>query len=127
MHGNNIIRQVIKDMLLHIIINNWKRYMRMVFGSGYGIEETMQVRKKTNQRLLIWQERNILTQEDGMKNREPIISKQLQLYFDWSYCKYIDMILVSDDEMDYHMFMIYTKRGELLHGYHIERIYNEGK
>jgi hypothetical protein len=62
-----------------------------------------------------------------MKNREPIITKQLELYFDWSYCKYIDMVLVSDDELDYHMFMIYTKQGELLHGYHIERIYNERK
>jgi hypothetical protein len=62
-----------------------------------------------------------------MKNKEPIISQQLELYFDWSYCKYIDMVLVSDDELDYHMFMIYTKQGELLHGYHIERIYNERK
>ena len=59
-----------------------------------------------------------------MKNRERI-SKYLELYFDWSYCKYIDMILVSDDMLDYHMFMIYTKQGELLHGYHIERLYNE--
>jgi hypothetical protein len=62
-----------------------------------------------------------------MKNRQPIITKQLELYFDWSYCKYIDMVLVSDDQMDYHMFMIYTKDGQLLHGYHIERIYNERK
>jgi hypothetical protein len=62
-----------------------------------------------------------------MKNRQPIITKQLELYFDWSYCKYIDMVLISDDQMDYHMFMIYTKDGQLLHGYHIERIYNERK
>jgi len=62
-----------------------------------------------------------------MKNKEPIITKQLELFFDWSYCKYIDMVMVSDDQMDYHMFMIYTKDGQLLHGYHIERIYNERK
>jgi len=57
-----------------------------------------------------------------MKNRQAIITKQLQLYFDWSYCKHIDMVLVSDEVLDYHMFMIYTKDGQLLHGYHIERI-----
>jgi hypothetical protein len=62
-----------------------------------------------------------------MKNKEPIITKQLELFFDWSYCKYIDMVMVSDDMMGYHMFMIYTKDGQLLHGYHIERIYNERK
>ena len=59
-----------------------------------------------------------------MKNRQPIISQRLELYFDWSYFKMIDMILVSDELLDYHMFMIYTKDGDLLHGYHIERIYN---
>jgi hypothetical protein len=59
-----------------------------------------------------------------MKSREGIITNQLELYFDWTYFKNIDMILISDDDMDYHMFMIYTKKGQLLHGYHIERIYN---
>jgi hypothetical protein len=59
-----------------------------------------------------------------MKNREQIISKCLQLYFDWNYFRNIDMVLVSDDILDYHMFMIYTKNGDLLHGYHIERLYN---
>ena len=55
-------------------------------------------------------------------NTKETISKRLELYFDWSYFKMIDMILVSDDILDYHMFMIYTKDGDLLHGYHIERI-----
>jgi len=58
-----------------------------------------------------------------MKNRQPIITKQLELYFDWHYFKMIDMELIADDEIEYYMFMIYTKEGELLHGYHIERIY----
>jgi hypothetical protein len=56
-----------------------------------------------------------------MKTNERM-ARYLELYFDWSYFKNIDMVLVSDDKLDYHMFMIYTKRGELLHGYHIERI-----
>ena len=59
-----------------------------------------------------------------MKNREGIISQQLELYFDWTYFKMLDLVMVSDDKLDYHMFMIYTKEGELLHGFHIERIHN---
>lgn len=55
-------------------------------------------------------------------NTKETISKRLELYFDWTYFKMIDMILVSDDVLDYHMFMIYTKEGDLLHGYHIERL-----
>jgi hypothetical protein len=57
-----------------------------------------------------------------MNNRQPIITKQLELYFDWTYFRMIDMVLVSDEVLDYHMLMIYTKDGQLLHGYHIERI-----
>ena len=56
-----------------------------------------------------------------MKNKE-IISQHLELYFDWTFFKMVDIVLVSDDKLDYHMFMIYTKDGELLHGFHIERI-----
>jgi hypothetical protein len=59
-----------------------------------------------------------------MKNKE-IITQHLELYFDWTFFKMVDMILVSDDKLDYHMFMIYTKDGELLHGFHIERIQYE--
>jgi len=55
-------------------------------------------------------------------NKKEIITKHLELYFDWTFFKMVDMILVSDDKLDYHMFMIYTKDGELLHGFHIERI-----
>jgi hypothetical protein len=51
-----------------------------------------------------------------------IISQHLELYFDWTFFKMLDFVLVSDDKLDYHMFMIYTKDGELLHGFHIERI-----
>jgi hypothetical protein len=56
-----------------------------------------------------------------MKSKE-IISQQLELYFDWTFFKMLDLVLVSDDTMDYHMLMIYTNDGELLHGFHIERI-----
>jgi hypothetical protein len=56
-----------------------------------------------------------------MKNKE-IISQHLELYFDWQFFKMVDMVMVSDDKLDYHMFMIYDKDGELLHGFHIERI-----
>jgi hypothetical protein len=56
-----------------------------------------------------------------MKNKE-IISQHLELYFDWTFFKMLDFVLVSDEKLDYHMFMIYTKEGELLHGFHIERI-----
>jgi hypothetical protein len=55
-------------------------------------------------------------------NTKERMAKHLELYFDWHYFKMIDMVLVSDDILDYHMFMIYTKDGELLHGFHIERI-----
>lgn len=58
-------------------------------------------------------------------NTKETISQRLELYFDWSYFKMIDMILVSDDVLNYHMFMIYTKDGDLLHGWHIERIYKK--
>jgi hypothetical protein len=61
-------------------------------------------------------------QEGGMKNKREIISQHLELYFDWTFFKMVDMILVTGDTLDYHMFMIYNKRGELLHGFHIERI-----
>jgi hypothetical protein len=57
-----------------------------------------------------------------MKNKREIISQHLELYFDWTFFKMIDMVLVSDDKLDYHMFMIYDKDGQLLHGFHIERI-----
>lgn len=56
-----------------------------------------------------------------MKTNERYANK-LELFFDWHYFKNIDMILVSDDELDYHMFMIYDRDGDLLHGFHIERI-----
>jgi hypothetical protein len=56
-----------------------------------------------------------------MKNKE-IISQHLELYFDWQFFKMVDMVMVSDDKLDYHMFMIYDKDGQLLHGFHIERI-----
>jgi hypothetical protein len=55
-------------------------------------------------------------------NTNERMSKHLELHFDWQYFKILDMVLVSDDFLDYHMFMIYTKDGDFLHGYHIERI-----
>jgi hypothetical protein len=58
-------------------------------------------------------------------NTKERMAKHLDLYFDWQYFKMIDMILVSDDVLDYHMFMIYDKNGDLLHGFHIERIQYE--
>lgn len=56
-----------------------------------------------------------------METNERIV-KHLELYFDWTFFKELDIVLVSDDKMDYHMFMIYTMEGELLYGFHIERI-----
>ena len=49
-------------------------------------------------------------------------TNRLELYFDWQFIKYCDFVMVSDDKIDYHMFMIYDKEGNLLHGFHIERI-----
>jgi hypothetical protein len=49
-------------------------------------------------------------------------TNRLELFFDWQFIKYCDFVLVSDDKIDYHMFMIYDKDGDLLHGFHIERI-----
>jgi hypothetical protein len=49
-------------------------------------------------------------------------TNRLELFFDWQFIKYCDFVLVSDDVLDYHMFMIYDKEGNLLHGFHIERI-----
>lgn len=60
-----------------------------------------------------------------MNTKEPIRTQRLELYYDWHYFKMLDLVLVSDDEINMHMFMIYHKNGDLLHGYHIERIYNE--
>jgi hypothetical protein len=56
-----------------------------------------------------------------MKNNERM-AKHLELFFDWQFIKYCDFVMVSDDKIDYHMFMIYDKQGNLLHGFHIERI-----
>ena len=56
-----------------------------------------------------------------MKTKEKL-AKHLELYFDWNFIRECELVLVSDDKLDYHMFMIYTKDGDLLHGWHIERI-----
>jgi hypothetical protein len=50
------------------------------------------------------------------------IEKHLNLYFDWSFIRHCEFVMVSDDKLDYHMFMIYDRDGDLLHGFHIERI-----
>ena len=50
------------------------------------------------------------------------MAKYLELYFDWQFIKHCEFVLVSDDKLDYHMFMIYDRDGDLLHGFHIERI-----
>jgi hypothetical protein len=55
-------------------------------------------------------------------NTKERLAKHLELYFDWQFIKHCEFILVSDDKLDYHMFMIYNKSGELLHGWHIERV-----
>jgi hypothetical protein len=49
-------------------------------------------------------------------------TNRLELFFDWQFIKHCDFVMVSDDKIDYHMFMIYDKEGNLLHGFHIERI-----
>jgi hypothetical protein len=55
-------------------------------------------------------------------NTNPKLAKHLELFFDWNFIKACDLVLVSDEELDYHMFMIYKPGGELIHGWHIERI-----
>jgi hypothetical protein len=62
-----------------------------------------------------------LIQEDIMNTKERYANK-LELYFDWNFIRYCDLELISDDTLDYHMFMIYKPGGELIHGWHIERI-----
>jgi hypothetical protein len=49
-------------------------------------------------------------------------TNRLELFFYWQFIKHCDFVMVSDDKIDYHMFMIYDKEGNLLHGFHIERI-----
>ena len=55
-------------------------------------------------------------------NTNERIEKYLNLYFDWNFIKHCELVMVSDNKLDYHMFMIYDRHGELLHGFHIERI-----
>jgi hypothetical protein len=55
-------------------------------------------------------------------NTKEKLAKHLELYFDWKFIRHCEFIMVSDDKLDYHMFMIYDKNGDLLHGFHIERI-----
>jgi hypothetical protein len=55
-------------------------------------------------------------------NTNERIEKHLNLYFDWNFIKHCEFVMVSDNKLDYHMFMIYDRDGELLHGFHIERI-----
>jgi hypothetical protein len=55
-------------------------------------------------------------------NTKERISKRLELYFDFNFIRYCDLELISDDVLDYHMFMIFKPGGELIHGWHIERI-----
>jgi hypothetical protein len=49
-------------------------------------------------------------------------ANKLELFFDWKFIRDCEFVLVSDDKLDYHMFMVYNPGGELIHGWHIERI-----
>ena len=49
-------------------------------------------------------------------------ANKLELFFDWNFIKDCEFVLVSDDKLDYHMLMVYNPGGELIHGWHIERI-----
>ena len=49
-------------------------------------------------------------------------ANQLELFFDWTFLKHTELVLVSDDIIGYHMFMIYDKKGNLLHGFHLEKV-----
>ena len=40
-----------------------------------------------------------------MKTNETM-AKYLELYFDWQFIKDCEFVMVSDDQLDYHMFMI---------------------
>jgi len=55
-------------------------------------------------------------------NTKEKMSKHLELFFDWTFIRDCEFVLVSDEKLDYHMFMIYDSDGDLLHGFHIERI-----
>lgn len=48
--------------------------------------------------------------------------ERLELFFDWTFLKHCQLVLVSDDTIGYHMFMIYDNNENLLHGFHIERL-----
>lgn len=64
---------------------------------------------------------NTQTHVDTMRTNERY-ANQLELFFDWTFIKDCEFVLTSDEYLDYHMFMIYNKDGDLLHGFHIERI-----
>jgi hypothetical protein len=52
----------------------------------------------------------------------PKYTNQLELFFDWTFIKDCELVLTSDEKINHHMFMIYTKDGNLLHGWHIEKV-----
>jgi hypothetical protein len=60
--------------------------------------------------------------QEVIMNTNARYTNRLELFFDWQFIKHCDFVLVSDDKIDYHMFMIYDSDGALLHGFHIERI-----
>lgn len=55
-------------------------------------------------------------------NTNQKLANKLELFFDWNFIRDCEFVLVSDEKLDYHMFMVYNPRGELIHGWHIERI-----
>jgi hypothetical protein len=56
-----------------------------------------------------------------MKTNERYADK-LELFFDYNFIRRCELELISNEELDNHMFIIYKPGGELIHGWIIERI-----
>jgi hypothetical protein len=49
-------------------------------------------------------------------------AEKLELFFDWKFIRECDLVLISNEELDNHMLVLYKPGGELIHGWIIERI-----
>jgi len=56
-----------------------------------------------------------------MRTNERYADK-LELFFDYNFIRRCELELISNKELDNHMFIIYKPGGELIHGWIIERV-----